>query len=137
MYKYKKISLLVFTCFCVNISTVQASSIECKDRIGCEKRFCEIERQIKIAKEYGNERKLKGLNIALSESKSNCSDESIIKALNSKIDDIQDDILKYENDLKEAIEYKKENKILKYNNKIEEKKLKLKRLESELSTMQK
>jgi hypothetical protein len=137
MHKYKNIVLSASILCCVSIGNIaQASSTECKNNTGCEKKFCEIERQITIAKDHNNEEKLRGLNIALIESKSNCSDESLIEELTSKADEIKEDILEHEKDLKEAKYDQKEDKILKYNNKIAEDNLELKQIESELATMQ-
>lgn len=120
-----------------NVGIAQASPLECEKYIGCEKKVCEIERQINIAKNKSNERKLSGLNIALDKTQSNCSNESIVEDLLSKIEEIEEDILDYEDDLEEAIEDEKADKILKYNNKIAREKQELKHVESELATMQK
>lgn len=106
-------------------------------KIGCEKKFCEIERQITIAKDNSNNSKLKGLNIALKEARANCSNESLIQDLTSEAEEIKQNILQYEQDLKEAQDDKKADKIIKYKNKIAEEKRDLKQVEAELSKMQK
>jgi hypothetical protein len=117
------------------IQTASAFSLECSEYKGCERKFCEIEKQITIAKNKGYSEKVKGLNIALEESKSNCSVKSLKDELNSKISEVEDDILEYESDLKEAKEDEKPEKIKKYNDKIAEKKIKLKSLKAELKVL--
>lgn len=136
---YKKIYLSVSIFCCVmsgNITIAQASSLECENYAGCERKFCEIQKQITIAKENDNERRLNGLNIAFKEAKSNCSDESIVADLLLQIDETEEDILAYEQDLKEAEYNNKKDKVLKYNNKITEEKLELQQLKNKLSTLQ-
>lgn len=130
---FQKKSNLLLTIFfaglLVNISTVQASSVgDCSRHLGCEKKFCEIEKQIIIAQDKDNKRRVEGLNKALKEAKSHCTDKGLKKDLAGKIEEIREEISEYEIDLKEAKEDNKIDKIIKYEQKISEEKLKLKEL---------
>ncbi|UJF21190.1 DUF1090 domain-containing protein [Shewanella sp. OMA3-2] len=138
MSRYRNIFLLATVLGYASISNIaDASSLNCDSYIGCERKFCEIEKQISIAKGNNNQTKLAGLNIALTESRAHCSNKSIIEDLISEADEIKQDILEYEQDLKEAQASQKTDKILKYTNKIAEKNVKLQDVETKLSVMQK
>ena len=130
-------SLIVSAVLLGNIQIAFASSLECEEYIGCERKFCEIESQIIIAKSKGNDDKIDGLNIALKESKSSCSTKSLMEDLISEITEVKEEILEYENDLKEAVADEKPSKIKKYNDKIAKEKIKLEQLETELKALKK
>ena len=129
-------SLIISALLFGNIQIAFASSLVCDKYIGCERKFCEIESQITIAKNNANDNKVKGLNIALKESKSSCSTKSLMGDLISEIAEVKEEILDYKNDLNEAVAVDKPNKIIKFNEKIVEEKTKLKQLEAELKTLQ-
>ena len=111
------------------------ASSDCNNLKGCERKFCEIERQLNIAQEKGNKSKAAGLRKSLDNAKKHCTDNGIKEDLIKEIEDTQKDIIEYESDLKEAEEYEKKDKIRKYQIKIEEKKNKIKRLDDELSNL--
>ncbi len=113
---------------------VLASSY-CSNLKGCEKKFCEIERQLNIAKENNNERRADGLRKSLENAKEHCTDQALREDLIGEIDESQQDIAEYESDLKEAEQYGKKDKVRKYQLKIEEEQNKIKRLEDELSNL--
>ena len=119
------------------ISTpIQAiASTDCNYLKGCEKKFCEIERQLKIAQKKDNERKADGLKKALEEAKEHCTDKSLKEDLSKEIEEVKEEIAEYESDLKEAKEYGKKDKVSKYQEKIKEEKNKIKHLENELSNL--
>lgn len=118
-----------------NIQMAFASSIECEEYIGCEKKICEIEHKIALAKSKRNNNKVYGLNIALKESKSNCSNQSILEDLVYEIEEVKEEILKYEDDLKEVMADEKPDKVRKYNDKIVKEKIKLEQFEAELKAL--
>jgi len=105
----------------------------CGNLKGCEKKFCEIERQLKIAQEKGNKGKVNGLSRSLENAKEHCTDIGLKEDLVEEIEKANNEIVEYESDLKEAKEYGKKDKIRKYQEKIEEEKNKIKYLEDELS----
>ena len=117
------------------ISTSAIASSSCDNLKGCEKKFCQIEKQIKIAQEKGNKHKEDGLKTALKSSKKHCSEEGLKKELSTKINEIKEEITEYESDLKEAVAYDKKDKINKYQEKIKEEKNKIKILKEELSAL--
>lgn len=132
---FKVSSLIVSAVLLGNIQIAFASSFECEEYIGCEKKICEIEHKIAIAKSKGNNNKVYGLSIALKESKSNCSNQSLLEDLVYEIEEVKEEVLEYEDDLKEAIADEKPDKVRKYNDKIEKEKIKLKKLEAELKAL--
>ena len=109
------------------------ASSDCGDLKGCERKFCEIERQLKIAQEKGNKRQINGLKKSLENARDHCTDEGLRDDLLEKIEDANNEIADYEFDLKEAKESEKTDKVRKYQGKIEEEKNRIKRLEDELS----
>ncbi len=109
-----------------------ASSI-CDNLKGCEKKFCEIERQLKIAQEKGNKSKEKGLRKSLENANKHCTDKGLKQDLIKEIEEANEEIAEYELDLKEAKEKGKTDKIRKYQEKIKEEKNKINLLEAELS----
>jgi len=115
-------------------SPVIASS-DCENLKGCEKKFCEIERQLTISLEKGNKYKAKGLRESLKNSRAHCTDKDLEKDLIEEIKEAKEEVVEYESDLKEAKEYGKADKVRKYQEKIEEEKHKIKQLENELSDL--
>ncbi|MCD6388151.1 MAG: DUF1090 domain-containing protein [Desulfobulbaceae bacterium] len=119
--------------FSTYVSAIASS--DCDNLKGCERKFCEIERQLNIAQEKGNKRKADGLRKSLDNAKEHCTDNGLKEDLIREIEEAQKEITEYESDLKEAEEYGKKDKVRKYQVKIEEKKNKIKGLEDELSSL--
>jgi len=111
------------------------ASTDCHSLKGCQKKFCEIEMQIKTAQENDNDRKEDGLKKALSEAKKHCTDNNLKNYLVKEIEEINEEIAEYESDLKEAEEYGKTDKVHKYQEKINEETNKINRLKNELSDL--
>ena len=53
------------------------ASPQCADAVGCERKFCEMERQIDEAEKQGNRRQAAGLETALAEARKSCTDTSL------------------------------------------------------------
>ena len=119
----------------VSISVPVFASSDCINLKGCEKKFCEIERQLNIAQEKENKGKVNGLTRSLENAKEHCTDKGLKEDLVEEIEEANKEIVEYESDLKEAKEYGKKDKVRKYQEKIEEEKNKIKRLEDELSNL--
>jgi len=117
------------------ISTPVLASTDCSNLKGCERKFCEIERQLNIAKERDNERKADGLKKALNEAKEHCTDKGLKNDIIEEIEEVKEEIAEYESDLNEAKEYGKTDKVRKYQEKIEEEKNKLRHLEHKLTNL--
>lgn len=111
------------------------ASSECNNLKGCERKFCEIEKQLNIAQEKGNKPKVDGLRKSLDNAKEHCTNNGLKEDLIREIEEAQKEMTEYEPDLKEAEKYGKKDKVHKYQVKIEEKKNKIKRLEGELSNL--
>ena len=136
----KQATVLFLTVVSISVLFVLTSvpviaSPDCGNLKGCEKKFCEIERQLKIAQEKENKGKVNGLTRSLENAKEHCTDKGLKEDLVEEIEEAQKEITEYESDLKEAEEYGKKEKVRKYQVKIEEKKNKIKRLEDELSNL--
>ena len=130
----KRMVLFLMMAFINFLLTPVIASSECYNLKGCEKKFCEIEKQLTIAQEIGNKDKEKGLKKSLKNAKKYCNNEDLKDSLLEKIEETNNDIIDYESDLKEAKQYEKTEKIHKYQEKIEEEKEKIKHLKDELST---
>ena len=108
----------------------QTSSLtDCSTKVGCDQKRCEIEKQISFAKENGNEHKLKGLNIALEEVHTYCTNENIKNDLKEEIEELNEEIAEDHSDL---IEAKQDQKADKYQRKIKEKEQEIEKLNKEL-----
>ena len=119
----------------VLISAAVIASSDCVNLKGCEKKFCEIERQLNIAQDKDNMRKADGLKRALENAKEHCTDKGLKEDLIEEIEEANEEIVEYESDLKEAKEYGKTDKVRKYQEKRKEEKSKINRLEDELSNL--
>lgn len=119
----------------ISISMAASASSDCSNLKGCEKKFCEIERQLNIAQEKGNKRKVEGLTKSLEQAKKHCTDKGLREDLVGEIEEAKEEIADYETELKEAEEYGKTDKVRKYQEKIEEEKSKITSLEHELSNL--
>jgi hypothetical protein len=115
----------------ISTPTHAVASTDCSVLKGCERKFCEIERQLEIARENDNESRAEGLKIALDEAKNNCTEKNLRENLDKELEEAKDEMAEYESDLKEAKEDGKADKIRKYQGKIKEEKLKITNLEKE------
>lgn len=111
------------------------ASAGCEGVKGCDRKFCEIEHQLDIARESGNTHRVAGLEKALQEAKRHCTDEGLREDLIDDIEDAKEDLAEYEADLKEAEEDGDTGDRRKYRQKIEEEKNDIKQLEDELSRL--
>jgi len=119
----------------VSISVPVFASSDCVNLKSCENKFCEIERQLKVAQEKGNNDKVNGLSRSLENAREHCTDAGLKEDLVEEIEEANNEIVKYKSDLKEAKEYGKKDKVRKYQEKIEDEKIKIKHLEDELSNL--
>ncbi|MGF1801289.1 DUF1090 domain-containing protein [Vibrio gigantis] len=129
MTRHLKGSLL----FLCALSFNSMASTQCDALAGCEKKFCEIEYQIKKAEQYDNQYKVERLTKALKAAKENCTNEGLKEDLRDKIESNEEDLAEYRADLEEAKRDDKADKIQKYQHKIEEELHKIDRLKQELA----
>ncbi|MEZ9245613.1 DUF1090 domain-containing protein [Vibrio lentus] len=109
---------------------------QCGDLSGCERKRCEIEYQIDKAKEYGNQHKVDGLTKALKEVKANCTNDGLKDKIAEKIESSEEDLAEYREDLEEAKQSGKTQKVKKYQRKIEDEIAERDRLVKELAEIQ-
>ncbi|MEZ8794895.1 DUF1090 domain-containing protein [Vibrio splendidus] len=122
-------SLLFLCAFSFN----SMASTQCDALTGCEKKFCEIEYQIKKAEQYDNQYKVERLTTALKAAKENCTNEGLKDDLREKIESNEQDLAEYQADLEEAKRDDRADKIRKYEGKIEKELRKIDKLKQELA----
>lgn len=111
------------------------ASAGCDTLKGCDRKFCEIEQQLDIAQERGNDDQVAGLEKALREAKRHCTDEGLREDLIEDIQDAKEDLAEYKADLKEAEEDGDRDDRRKYRQRIDEEKNAIRQLEYELSRL--
>ncbi len=116
-------------------SPLVALASDCSEKVGCDKKACEIQNKMEVAKVNGHIEKLDGLSDALEQVNTYCSNDDLKDELSGKIEDSQDEIMEYRSDLSEAVTYQDEDKIDKYKAKIGEEQRKIEQFEKELSLL--
>ncbi|UOE86759.1 DUF1090 domain-containing protein [Vibrio splendidus] len=129
MTRHLKGSLLFICAFSFN----SMASTQCDALTGCEKKFCEIEYQIKKAEQYDNQYKVERLTTALKAAKENCTNEGLKDDLREKIESNEQDLAEYQADREEAKRDDRADKIRKYEGKIEKELRKIDKLKQELA----
>ncbi|MEZ8579448.1 DUF1090 domain-containing protein [Vibrio splendidus] len=129
MTRHLKGSLLFLCAFSFN----SMASTQCDALTGCEKKFCEIEYQIKKAEQYDNQYKVERLTTALKAAKENCTNEGLKDDLREKIESNEQDLAEYQADLEEAKRDDRADKIRKYEGKVEKELRKIDKLKQELA----
>ncbi|MFS1906348.1 DUF1090 domain-containing protein [Vibrio lentus] len=114
---------------------LSAFASDCQKKIGCEKKACEIEMKIEIAKANGYDNKLEGLTDALDQVNTYCTNEELKSELIDDIEDAQEEIVEYKEELQEAQDFNEDDKVAKYQRKISEEKAKVEEYKQELSTL--
>ena len=107
---------------------------------GCAKRISDIETQLQFAESAGNAAKVIGLKKSLANVKQNCTEKSLTeksekktRKLNKKVEETKEDIAEHQEKMKEAMSKGKMDKVHKQQRRIEEKQIKLKHLQDEIS----
>ncbi|MFZ3406550.1 DUF1090 domain-containing protein [Vibrio chagasii] len=119
--------------FLCALSFNSMASTQCDTLAGCEKKFCEIEYQIKKAEQYDNQYKVERLTKALKAAKENCTNEGLKDEILEKIESNEQDLAEYQADLEEAKRDDRADKIRKYESKIEKELRKIDGLKQELA----
>ncbi|CAH6782453.1 putative Protein YqjC [Vibrio chagasii] len=119
--------------FLCALSFNSMASTQCDTLVGCEKKFCEIEYQIKKAEQYDNKYKVERLTKALKAAKENCTNEGLKDEILEKIESNEQDLAEYQADLEEAKKDDRADKIRKYESKIEKELRKIDGLKQELA----
>ena len=105
----------------------------------CAQKRAALEKEIRIAQQYGNTYKVASLKKALAEVKAHCTNESVkadaqkkVAKLERKVADKRGDVAEVQRDLREAKAKGDSKKIAKYQKKLMEKQGDLRELEQEL-----
>ncbi|WP_233078116.1 DUF1090 domain-containing protein [Rheinheimera soli] len=115
---------------------VAQSQASCSSLKGCELKFCEMEIQLNLAKQTGDNDQVAGLQMALDNARTNCSENKLKDDLTEKLADANKDLVKYQADLQQAEQDGKKDKVLKYRKKLEETSSEIKRLKDQLSHLE-
>ena len=106
----------------------------------CATKRAVLEKEIKIAQQFGNTAKVMGLKQALAEVKAHCTSASVIAdaqkdvaKLEKKLAEKQGDIREVQADLREAQARGKHDKIAKYQRKLREKQADLQEIQQKLT----
>lgn len=126
-----KTSYKLVLCVLLGIST-NALASDCSEVKACDKKICEINNQLSLAKADNNQYKVDGLNKALKYTTEYCTVDGLRDDLQDKIENAMEDIEEYESDLSEAKSVYKMDKVKKYQRKIKEKNEQISRLNLEL-----
>lgn len=115
------------------VAQTQAS---CSALKGCEQKFCEMEIQLNMAKQTGDNNQISGLQMALDNARTSCSDTRLRDALTAKLAEANQDLVRYQADLQQAEQQGKKDKVMKYKKKLEETTSEINRLNDQLSQLE-
>lgn len=118
------------------LSPLTALAADCSQKVACDRKACEIQNKMDIAKANGQQRKLDGLNDALQQVNTYCTNDGLREELLDKIEASQSEIVEYRAELDEAIIEQEQDKVLKYQRKIDEEQLEISKYEKALSLLQ-
>ncbi|PKH06729.1 DUF1090 domain-containing protein [Moritella sp. Urea-trap-13] len=130
-----KTSFKLALCVLLGIST-NAFAADCSALKACDKKVCEINKQLSMAKSDNNQHKVDGLNKALKYTTEYCTVGGLRDDIQDKIDDAMEDIEDYKSDLSEAESENKMNKVQKYERKIKQENDKISMLKLELADLE-
>ncbi len=98
----------------------------------CQQKQQDIQREIEMAKQHDNQRRVTGLERALTEVRANCTDEKLKSAHAERIEAQQHKVAERERELQQdRQEGKDQEKIVKRERKLEEARQELKKLQAE------
>ena len=127
-------ALAVTTVMAVAPAMAQTAA-SCSALKGCEQKFCEMEVQLNMAKQTGDNNKLAGLQMALDNARTSCSDTRLKDALTAKLAEANQDLVRYQADLQQAEQQGKKDKVVKYKKKLEETTSEINQLNDQLSQL--
>ncbi|MEA1064376.1 DUF1090 domain-containing protein [Erwinia sp. HR93] len=129
----KVISILAVVAALGAFTTAQAAE-------SCAAKEAALQKEIRIAQQYGNYYKVAGLKKALAEVKAHCSNASVladaqkqVAKLEKKLAEKRKDIAEVQADLREAQAKGKADKVIKYQRKLAEKQADLREIQADLN----
>lgn len=136
MLQPKLFAPLCLVALVVAAPAVAQTQASCSTLKGCEKKFCEMEIQLTMAKQAGDTNQVAGLQMALDNARTSCSDTRLKDALSAKLAEANQDLVRYQADLQQAEQQGKKDKIMKYKKKLEEITSEINRLNDQLSQLE-
>ena len=131
----KKLTIQILGALLVSSSVVADTQNSCNNLIGCEKKICQIEENIVVAKKMENKSRVKGLEVSLEKVNKYCTNDKLIEELEDKIEDTEKDLQEDIEDYEKALEDNKADKIEKYKSKMSKEKSEIRRLKQELQEL--
>lgn len=119
-------SLLLVLPFAFSCALAQATATN-----GCEIKAKNIEQQIDYAKQHGNTHRVAGLETALKEVKTHCTEDALQAEQAQKVSQKQQKVAERQQELKDAQQTGDVEKIAKKQNKLAEAQHELKQLQAE------
>lgn len=130
----KTLSLIAMTTLCATLAT-GAMAAETAPLKGCAAKEHTINNEITEARAHGNSRREAGLQTALAEVKAHCTDASLRKELENKVQSAQHEVSEREADLQQANSKGDTDKIDKRKSKLAESRQELQKAQRELDDM--
>lgn len=108
------------------ISFIGFAQSNCTALKGCERKLCELNTKLAVAKKAGNQHQIKGIQDAIAQTKKNCSTTTVNKDLDKKVKEKQEEVKERIAELNKAIkEQDSKEKIDKKRKKLNEAKAEL------------
>jgi hypothetical protein len=120
MFSHNAVRHLISATLLSLLASTAVAAETTKTLTGCAAKRDEIQQQIEQAKAAGNSAQQAGLETALSQVKSNCTDEQLEKSREQKVLDAQHEVKKRENELQKAMSKGDPEKIDSRKNKLAE-----------------
>ncbi len=131
MLKVQAIGLLL-----LGATLTASTQVNCDKLTGCNKKICNLEKDIGIAKKMKNSSRVDGLETSLEKVKKHCTDDKLVEKLEDKIDDEKEDLEERKKDYEEALKDNRPDKIKKYKTKMAEDNEEITQLQQELKELQ-
>jgi hypothetical protein len=107
-------------------SIIGFAQSNCNELKGCERKLCELNTKLAVAKKDGNKYQVKGIEDAIAQTKKNCSTATVNKDLDKKVKEKQQQVKERTAELNKAIkEQDSKEKIDKKRKKLNEAKAEL------------
>ena len=117
----------ILTLILFALSFIGFSQNNCATLKGCERKLCELNAKLAIAKKAGNQNQIKGVEEAIAQTKKNCTTKTVNKDLDKKVKEKQQKVNERTADLNEAIKDKESKE------KIDKKRKKLNEAKADLN----
>ena len=127
--------LPIFLSIALFAANVFASTQDCSEKVGCDAKECQIEKQLSEAKKADNSHEIAGLEKALEQVKEHCTNQDLKDELREKIADKEDEVAEHQDDLREALKGQDREKVKKYKQKLTEDIDELNMLKQELAKL--